>query len=971
MRNIYIGLAMVIFSALPMHAQKIVDISGTWSFAMDKTDQGAREQWFMHKDLDDTIKLPGSMPERMKGDKVTLKTKWIGSLYDSSYYYNPSMERYRNEANLKFPFFLTPNRHYVGLAWYNRTFDMPEDVCNRPIILFLERPHIATRVWLNGIEQSGIHTNSLCVPHEYILKGVQPKNNILAIRVDNRIETVPVGIDSHSVTDQTQGDWNGIVGRMELQIQERINISSIKVYPEDSVARIHLVLNYDGKQHGLLQGNIILSAEEFNGAKQIHPITKRQKVTLKNGTYEGDIILEMGKNVQYWDEFSPSLYRLNAKVEIGNDVCEQKVVFGMRKFEARGKMFYINGRKTILRGTVENCDFPLTGYAPMDLASWLRIFQICKQYGLNHMRFHSFCPPEVAFEAADLTGFYLQVEGPSWPNHGIKLGKGAFIDHYLMEEARAMNEVYGNHPSFCMMAAGNEPAGNWVPWCSAFVDSLKTEDARRLYTGASVGGGWAWQPRSQYHVKAGARGLNEWNRHAPESMYDFRNKIDTVSNPYIAHEMGQWCAFPDFSEIVKYTGVTRAKNFEIFRDLLSENGMRSMDRKFLMASGKLQTLCYKNEIERVLRTPNYAGFQLLALNDYSGQGTALVGSLNVFWNTKGYVTSNEYKEFCAPVVVLARLPKFTFFNDDSLTVNAELCNFGNRPLSNVKINMTLSDSSSHRVDSLWATMNNSVPIGNNIPLGSWSIGKFLKKYSEPTKLTLRITLYGNDGEKDNDSITTNHWNIWVYPRTQETEIGKIYICDSLNAKALKVLQKGGKVLICAGNNVRYGKDVVQSFLPVFWNTSWFKMRPPHTTGLYIQSEHPLFRSFPTDDHSDMQWWELVNKQSVMQFTDFPKDFQPIVQSIDTWFISRKIGMLFEANVLKGRLMMTTMPIKDASTAVTKQMYKAIIDYMNSKDFNPAYTIAPELIGGLFTKDAPKINLFTKESPDELKPKLKH
>lgn len=202
----------------------------------------------------------------------------------------------------------------------------------------------------------------------------------------------------------------------------------------------------------------------------------------------------------------------------------------------------------MLRGTVENCDFPLTGYPPMDVESWERVFRICRNYGLNHMRFHSYCPPEAAFKAADRIGFYLQPEGPSWPNHDVRLGQGQYIDKYLLEETIRMTQRYGNYASFCMLACGNEPSGNWVPWVSHFVDYWKAKDSRRVYTGASVGGGWAWQPKSQYHVKAGVRGLN-WKSQRPETMTDFREYLDTVKQPFVSHETGQWCVFPNFNEI--------------------------------------------------------------------------------------------------------------------------------------------------------------------------------------------------------------------------------------------------------------------------------------------------------------------------------------------------------------------------------------------------------------------------------------
>lgn len=956
-----------------LFSQDTLPLSGTWDFQIDRQDKGIQEKWF-EKPLNDRILLPGSMPQRLKGDRPSVNTQWTGSLYDSSYYYNPYMEKYRRADNFKLPFFLTPDRHYIGAAWYKKTVDIPKEWRNKCVMLYLERPHIQTSLWVNG-KPAG-EDNSLCVPHCYDLTGyVKPGKNTIAIRIDNHIENVCVGADSHSVTDQTQGNWNGIVGRMELQARPHIYADDIQVYPDihNRQATVRLLLRKQKAKDGI-RTRIALSAKSFNSEKE-HSVEGIVKdIVVKGEQTEVTLVLPMGKDMLLWDEFNPNLYELTAKISSKEGTDTQTRTFGMREFKIEGKAFYVNGRKTMLRGTVENCDFPLTGYAPMSVSEWERVFRICRRYGLNHMRFHSFCPPEAAFAAADKVGFYLQPEGPSWPNHGVKLGNGMYIDEYLMRETQRMNKVYGNHASFCMLACGNEPAGNWVAWVSKFVDEWKKTDSRHVYTGASVGGGWAWQPRSMYHVKAGVRGLDEWRRSAPESTFDFRAKIDTVGQPFVSHETGQWCVFPNFDEIDKYTGVNKAKNFEIFRDILNGNHMGKMAHKFMMASGKLQALCYKHELERTLRTPDYAGFQLLALNDYSGQGTALVGVTDVFFDNKEYCTPEQFREFCSPTVLLARIPKFTYWNDEPFTADLEIAHFGKAPVRQAEIAYSIKDEYD-RVYARGVICKRDIPIGNNIRLGN--VPAFLSKGSDARKYILEVTLRGTYdlGGKAEEVNSKNHWDFWVYPKStlqalQQETPADIYITDSLDEKAEQVLDKGGKVLVTAAGKITYGKDVVQQFTPVFWNTSWFKMRPPHTTGLYIENSHPLFRNFPTDYYSDLQWWELVNRKQVMQFTEFPEDFQPIIQSIDTWFLSRKIGMLFEAKVGKGLLMMTTMPlVADEKYPVACQMRKAITDYMSSDDFRPKYTVDLQRVKDLFTKEAPKVNMYTKDSPDELKPKL--
>ncbi|MBR0047414.1 MAG: beta-glucuronidase [Bacteroidaceae bacterium] len=982
--KLFWALALLCVSSCLM-AQSI-DLSGEWQFQLDREGRGVEERWYKSDyQLNDRMTLPASMPQQGKGDDISVNTQWVGSLYDSSYFFNPYMKKYRQPGkDMKLQFFLTPDKHYVGKAWYKKVVMLPENEAVPMYTLYLERPHITTAVWVNG-EKVNEGLRSLSVPHEYYLYGLlKPGENTIAICVDNDPETVKVGQDSHSVTDQTQGDWNGIVGKMELRPLNLIDY--VAVYPDvdTKTARVHLeMLDCSPKR----KVTVALKATAFNTDKHHIVASKPVEVTLNNSTSVPlDVTLLMGDGMLLWDEFQPQLYRLEVEVKTKEGVVNRKeTVFGMRKMEIRDKMFYVNGRKTVLRGTVENCDFPNTGYPPMDVDSWMKLFKTCKAYGLNHMRFHSYCPPEAAFLAADMTGFYLQPEGPSWPNHGVRLGRGEPIDTYLMEESVAITNEYGNHPSFTFFAFGNEPAGNWVKWSTEHVAKMKAHDPRHLYCGFSVGGGWAWQPGSEYAVKAGARGLNEWMTRRPESIVNFEGNITTyngkdmpntpITMPFVSHETGQWCAFPNFDEISKYTGVNKAKNFEIFRDLLSDNGMASRAHDFMMASGKLQALCYKAEIERTLRTPNYAGFQLLSLNDYSGQGTALVGVTDVFFDNKGYISDREFREFCSPIVPLAKLPKFTYQANETLEADVELSQFSEKELKDVTPHWTLINASqtSSENDGIYAAGDlptRDIPIGGNVELGKIVVP--LQGVKEAAKMTLTVTIPGTDAQ--------NHWDVWVYPAPQTGLVKydkklypeNVYVTDSLDEKAIKTLKKGGNVLICAAGKVTYGKEVVQQFTPVFWNTSWFKMRPPHTTGIFVENTHSIFELFPTDYHSDMQWWELVNRAQVMQFTDFPSDFQPLVQSIDTWFVSRKIGMLFEANVGKGKLVMTTMDITHnlETRVVARQMRESILHYMQSDNFNPQWTIDAQLVADLFTKVAGEVDMYTNDSPDELKPAIK-
>ena len=972
-------LLFTLFCTLAPKAQDVIDLAGTWQFGTGP--QPA---------FTETITLPGSMLTNGKGDVVTAATEWTGSTYDSSYYFNPHMEKYRRPGNVKYPFFLTPDRHYVGHAWYERTVLVPKSWRSRRVILFLERPHIETTVYVNGQEAG--HQMSLSTPHQYDITRLVEwgKENVIRIDVYNGIENVCVGKDSHSVTDQTQGNWNGIIGRMQLLSRPVKGIDRIQVKPDMKSKR--LLVNLFSSDIEYPRGDSDWKRMRLRFLIDGQPAECHSFVIAK-----GMAQAELAADLATWDEFHPVTHELT--VIDRRHKYTLRTTFGMRDISIHGRQFYLNGQPIWLRGTVENCCFPLTGYPPTDVASWKSIFEKCKEYGLNHMRFHSYCPPEAAFEAADQVGFYLQPEGPSWPNHGVRLRRGQSIDQYLQEECERIVDTYGNHPSFVMLAAGNEPAGDWVAWCNDFVRRMQTYDPSRVYCGASVGGGWAWDDGSEYHVKGGGRGL-DWDKHAPHSDDDYydqilfpRNYKDTVPNntPIIAHEQGQWCAFPDFREIDQYTGVYKALNFEIFRDLLAENGMQQQAFKFLHSSRELQDLCYKYEIERNLRTPDYAGFQLLALNDYSGQGTALVGPLNVFWQEKKATRhAPEWPKFCAPIVPLAEFPRLVYEEGDTLDIQVGMYQAWQHALAGNDIKVTYDlkgaeyavDKDGRHYGTLRLHLNGilsekAIPVGKTrdyarlrIPLNN------ILHDGMPQKVRLTISVTGKDGQrvKGYDKDISNNWDFWLYPAGNPSveAVRDICIADTLDEKVLKVLQSGGKVLLTAAGKVRFGNDVKHHYMPVFWNTSWFKMRPPHTTGSYIQNTHPVFTDFPTDDWQDVNWWELVNGAQVMNLSEFPKDYQPIVQPIDTWHVSRKLGMLVEAQVLGGKLLMTTMDIShdlDRRPAA-RQLRKSVLRYMQSDKFDPSLHLDVEVIRHLFENEAPPVNMFTKESPDELKPKLK-
>lgn len=945
-------LLLMIFSGVKA---KEIPLQGTWRFEIDRDDKGIMEKWFS-RSLNDEIKLPGSMAENLKGDDITLKTKWTGTIYDSSYYFNPAMAKYREPGNIHIPFWLTPNKHYVGAAWYQKEVTIPADWKKKRIVLHLERAHTETRVWVND-KEIGLQ-NSLVSSHDYDLTShLTPGSHRISIRVDNRVKEINVGPDSHSIADHTQGNWNGIIGKIALEATDQAYFEDIQVYPDlrNKKAKVKMLIKNVGSS--ALSGKITLSAKSFNSAigHETQVITGNFKAA-KQGTTEVEMDLPFGDKMQTWDEFNPALYKLTAKLSSKNFDAEKEVQFGMREFKIEGNRFLINGTPVFMRGTLHNGEAPLTGYPDMSVEGWERIYRTAKAHGLNHIRFHSWCPPEAAFIAADIVGIYLQPEGPSWPNHGPKIGLGQPIDQYLYDETNRMVKNYGNYASFTMLSAGNEPAGDQVRYLNAFVDYWKAKDTRRVYTGMSVGGSWPVVPKAEFQVRGGVRGL-AWNK-LPETESNFSEGISKFSVPFIAHEMGQWCVFPNFDEIKKYTGAYRAKNLELFQQHLKDQGMGDQARDFFLASGKLQVLCYKNEIEKSLRTPGYAGFQLLGLQDFPGQGTALVGVLDAFWEEKGYISAKEFSRFSNSTVPLARIPKFVFTNDETFKAGIDIFHSGAEPLKDGVVKWAIKDTYGKEL------LNGSFPSktfenANGIPVGDISIQ--LANFTQPTQLKLEVCVAETD--------FANDWDFWVYPAKTPAIKSDVYYTTVLDNKAKSVLDKGGKVFLNAARKVVKGKEVVMHFVPVFWNTSWFKMRPPHVTGMLIQDKSAAFADFPTNFHSDLQWWDIANRSQVMILEDFPAGFKPLVQPIDTWFLNRRLALVYEAKVGKGKLIVSSADLRaDTEQLASKQLFHSLQKYMASDKFNPKDEVSFEVVKDVFVNPSKQaFKTYTNDSPDELKP----
>ncbi len=919
-----------------MPAAESLDLAGTWRVALDPQDVGRDERWFS-RELERTLELPGSLQHARLGDPITVGTKWTGGIFDRSWFTAPEYAPYREPGNIKVPFWLQPETHYTNPAWYQRTVEIPASWTGRLVTLTLERPHWTTTVWLDDREIGWSDANS--VAHVYDLgANIAPGRHTLTIRVDNRL-LPDIGENSHSVSDHTQGNWNGIVGRIELTARAATWIDELEVYPriDDGVVTVRGRVRRAGNEPWP-------KVVRLASATAVQPALDAP--VHEDGRFSAEY--DFGPNPRPWDEFTPNLHRLSLAIDNGDG---REIAFGFRRIAAEGRQLTINGRPLFLRGTLDCAAFPRTGHPPMDVAEWRRVLGVIKAHGLNHVRFHSWCPPEAAFVAADELGVYLQVEVATWPNWSTTLGDGKPVDAWIDAETERIRQAYGHHPSFTMLCAGNEPGGErYSEWLAQWLTRQKNTDPRRLY---SAGAGWPELPESDYHIPFSPR-IQQWgaglksriNGLPPETRTDYGDYIRARTAPVVSHEIGQWCVYPNFGEMPKYTGYLKPRNFEIFRDSLTAHGMAAQARGFLIASGKLQTLCYKEDIESALRTAEMGGFQLLSLQDFPGQGTALVGVLDAFWEEKGYVTPAEFRRFCQPTVPLARLDGRVFTTDEHLVAELEIAHFGAAPLTRAVTRWKLVDDHGREFATAeFAPREIVVGAGAKNALGRIDLA--LDKIPAPARYKLIVSIDGTDAAND--------WDVWVYPRAETLNVAVpagVALAASLDAATIERLGAGATVLL-AIPPAQIAADpkrgpVALGFSSIFWNTAWTSGQAPHTLGILCDPKHPALKTFPTDTHSNWQWWYPIAHAAPMILDALPPELRPTVQVIDDWVTNRRLALVFEARVGRGKLLVTSIELNDAALdPVRRQLRASLLAYAASDSFQPPVEVTVDQLRTLF------------------------
>lgn len=927
-----------------------IDLSGRWSFDIDPDKIGI-EQGFFNLPLLDDIQLPGTVSSNRIGES----------------------KKERHSSHLTDPY------AFEGYAWFARylTFEQFETHEYR---LHLERTRIA-HVWLD--EQYVDSRDSLVSPHEYDLTPfLTKKKHRVTILVDNSSYPISGG---HMTSKDTQTNWNGILGDIYLDVRPKTHLLGIRLNPSYRDRRLDVSLILHGSREEVIQAQIL-----DNGEPEGQSVICADSIELKGGSNRFSI--ELPADIEAWSEHRPKLYQL--RLVLHEDHYD--TTFGVRDFEAAGRAFLINGERTFLRGKHDGMVFPLTAYAPTDVESWLTVMQIAKDHGINHYRFHTCCPPDAAFAAADRLGIYMEPELPLWGTVATEVDQ----DHseaqeaYLISEGFRILDAFGNHPSFVMMSLGNELWGSRER-IDEILAVYRHYDPRPLYTQGS--NNFQFSPkildnedffvavrfgrdrliRGSYAMCDAPLGHIQTDR--PNSKHNYDRAITAAGTlvakeeagrvqvqygsgtkvveaeaaaelipqiPVVSHEIGQYAMYPKLDSESDYTGVLKASYLDIVRERLEAKGLLDQAEAFYHASGRFAVDLYKAEIESALRSRELAGFQLLDLQDFPGQGIALVGILDAFMQNKGHITPERWREFCSPVVLLAEFERFVFTSGELLSIPIQLSHFGDEAVLNPLIELCLfregEEVSTHTMS-----------VNGSFKGGLFMLGKAeftLPKLDDATKLECRLNLA--------DSDIQNRYNLWVFPDSSMQSADLIELREDVLEtsdwqEARGGLEAGKRVIYYAGQ-LDEERSIEGTYCTDFWCYPMFrsisekmgKPLPIGTHGLLIENDHPLFDRFPAEFYSTPQWYDIVSngRAQILDGTII----RPLVSTIDNFERNHKLGNLWEAEVGEGKLFVSTTNLREHDTyPVVRYLANCLREYVLSAAFNPQDKLSPQQLDRFF------------------------
>ncbi len=850
-----------------------IDLSGQWQVKLD-----AEKQETMPQAYPETMTLPGTTS--VAGLGMPNPAKETGCLTDA----------YRFE----------------GAVWFMRTFTAG-DWTGEQTMLTLERTR-KTTVYLDGRPIG--HQESLCTPHRYFLPPVHAGEHTLVIRVDNTDYPTRGG---HLTSPDTQSNWNGITGEISLTVAHTL-LTDLTVRPDlrRGCLRVH--------------GHIIGAPDGVAGI--VLPGQMEHLLPYRRGVLDGECPLK--GNEAFWDEAHPEIHTIS--IDLDGDVYE--TTFGLRDVRTLGRRLLINGRETFLRGKVDNLLYPKTGYTPTDVASWMTILGIAKEYGINHYRYHTACPPDAAFTAADLLGVYMAPELPFWGTV-TEEGEEGYDERerdFLFQEGFRILREYGHHPSFLWLSLGNELWGS-KDVLNRMMRAYREADDTKLYS--SGANNYQFVPdvldeenvfvgvrlgrerliRGSYAMCDAPQGIVQTT--APESVSNYDasivpetlgqsgeagkvqiqygtgvKEVDAQSAdalipdvPVISHEVGQYVFYPDFSEISHYTGPLKPRNIEAMRENLERAGLYGEHEAFFRQTGHLAVDCYKREIETLLRSREVSGFQLLDLQDYTGQGTALVGVLNAMMENKGLISAEEWREFCAGTVVLGEFASFTGMMGEDIRFDVQISECDPEK-QHTRIHCALMDGERelYACDVTPGARHGRLTDAVSVTFPAECYRDAMQE--RITGLTVVLTL--EDG-------TRNHYPIWLIPQvdiriTREgiEKDGRMVAFVSAEEKA------DGAAIVVPSAEGQLPAEYCTDFwcYPMFRSISesMGKPVPVGTMGLSIDTASPLLKRFAQEDYTTPAWYAILQTAHVQRL---PADIHPAVQMIDNTERCARLGILYQ------------------------------------------------------------------------------
>lgn len=850
-----------------------IDLSGQWRVKLD-----AEKQETMPQAYPETMMLPG-----------TTSAAGLGMP-------NPAKERGC----------LTDAYRFEGAVWFMRTFTAG-DWTGEQTMLTLERTR-KTTVYLDGRPIG--HQESLCTPHRYFLPPVHAGEHTLVIRVDNTDYPTRGG---HLTSPDTQSNWNGITGEISLTVAHTL-LTDLTVRPDlrRGCLRVH--------------GHIIGTPDGVAGI--VLPGQMEHLLPYRRGVLDGECPLK--GNEAFWDEAHPEIHTIS--IDLDGDVYE--TTFGLRDVRTVGRRLLINGRETFLRGKVDNLLYPKTGYTPTDVASWMTILGIAKEYGINHYRYHTACPPDAAFTAADLLGMYMAPELPFWGTVAEE-GEEGYDERerdFLFQEGFRILREYGHHPSFLWLSLGNELWGS-KDVLNRMMRAYREADDTKLYS--SGANNYQFVPdvldeenvfvgvrlgrerliRGSYAMCDAPQGIVQTT--APESVSNYDasivpetlgqsgeagkvqiqygtgvKEVDAQSAdalipdvPVISHEVGQYVFYPDFSEIPHYTGPLKPRNIEAMRENLERAGLYGEHEAFFRQTGHLAVDCYKREIETLLRSREVSGFQLLDLQDYTGQGTALVGVLNAMMENKGLISAEEWREFCAGTVVLGEFASFTGMMGEDIRFDVQISECDPEK-QHTCIRCTLMDGERelYACDVAPGARHGRLTDAVSVTFPAECYRDVVQE--RITGLTVVLTLA--DG-------TRNHYPIWLIPpidiritREGIEKDGRMVTFVSAEEKA------DGAAIVVPSAEGQLPAEYCTDFwcYPMFRSISesMGKPVPVGTMGLSIDTASPLLKRFAQEDYTTPVWYAILQTAHVQRL---PADIRPAVQMIDNTERCARLGILYQ------------------------------------------------------------------------------